>query len=108
MALQVFTASLLKEGLVAYLCMEGESCFWSTDLNKATVADEASLESLQAAAERSEKENIIIAPYAIDVIVTETGISAASKREQIRADGPTFRLPQSVRAIEITEGQHAA
>ncbi len=108
MALQVFTASLLKEGLVVYLCLEGDSAYWSTDLTKAATTDTASLDKLQVEADRAERENIVIAPYAIDVDVSGASVTPSTKREQIRANGPTFRLPQAAASAEIAEGLHAA
>ncbi|MEP3247081.1 MAG: DUF2849 domain-containing protein [Sneathiella sp.] len=108
MALQVFTASLLKEGLVVYLCLEGDNAYWSTELTKATTTDTASLDRLQAEADRAEQENIIIAPYAIDVDISSTGVTPSTKREQIRATGPTFRLPQAAASAGATAGLHAA
>ena len=96
MALQVYSASLLKEGLVAYLCLDTEGASWSTDLNKATTADdEASISLLQKAAERSENENIVVGSYAVDVQKTENGLEPLENREKIRAYGPTITLPQS-------------
>ncbi|MZR29035.1 DUF2849 domain-containing protein [Sneathiella litorea] len=94
MALQVYTASLLKEGLVAYLTLDNNLPSWTTDIHQATAAIDDSLEALKKAAEQSEQDNIVVAPYAIDVIKTDSGIIAATKREQIRATGPTIELPQ--------------
>lgn len=93
MALQVYTASLLKEGLVAYLCMEEENAYWSTDIRKAAAVGDDDIQKLKAAADRSERENIIVAPYAIDVDLTEQGLLPTTKREQIRANGPTIIMP---------------
>ncbi len=109
MTLQVYTASLLKEGLVAYLCLEGGNVYWSTDLNKAATADESSIDELKQQAERSEAENIVVGAYVVDVIKSEDGIIPASKREQIRAGGPTFRLPADASAAgSASQGLHAA
>ncbi|GEM_PF-2449505 len=109
MALQVYTASLLKEGFVAYLCLEGGNAYWSTDLNKAAAVDESSIDDLKQQAERSEAENIVVGAYAVDVIKSENGLVPASKREQIRAGGPTFRLPADASATgTASEGLHAA
>ncbi|MDF2367059.1 DUF2849 domain-containing protein [Sneathiella sp.] len=104
MALQVYTASLLKEGLVAYLALENGQPSWTSDIHQATVSEEDTLDALKQAAEQSEQENIIVAPYAIDVLKTEDGIVAATKREQIRAEGPTIELPQD----NLRESRQAA
>lgn len=93
MALQVYTASLLKEGLVAYLCLENGHAFWTTDLRKATARAADDIEALKIAAEQAEQDNIVIAPYAMDVIETAEGLAATTRREEIRASGPTFVLP---------------
>ena len=93
MALQVYTASLLREGLVAYLCLDNGRAFWTTDLRKATARSVDDIAALKSAAERAEQDNIVIAPYAMDVIETEDGLAATTRREQIRASGPTFVLP---------------
>ena len=95
MALQVFSGSLLKEGLVAYLCLDAEGVSWTTDLNKATAVEDEKLDHLKSEAERSERENIIIAPYAVAVIKTDKGLVPVDNREKIRAYGPTITLPQS-------------
>lgn len=95
MALQVYTASLLKEGLVAYLCLDEEGISWTTDVKKATAASEDQFETLKAAAERSEKENIVVGIYAVDVELTDAGLVPTENRERIRANGPTIRLPQN-------------
>lgn len=104
MALQVYTASLLKEGLVAYLALDNGRPSWTTDIHLATVSNDDALETLKSAAEQSEQDNIVVAPYAIDVFQTENGIVAATKREQIRAAGPTIALPQD----NIRESREAA
>ena len=94
MALQVYTASLLKEGLVAYLSLEEGSPSWTADIRQATAGHGELLDSLKAAAEKSAQDNLVVAPYAIEVLETDAGWMASTKREQIRAEGPTIRLPQ--------------
>lgn len=108
MALQIFTASLLKEGHVAYLCLEDNIAAWSTDLLKATTTDQVTLEELQAAADRSERENMVIAPYAIDVEADNSILTPTTKREKIRANGPTVVIPTSVRSQATDQNRHAA
>lgn len=95
MALQVYTASLLKEGFVAYLRLDDEGASWSTDLNKATAVQEEAFADLQKEAERSERENIVVGIYAVDVVQTDQGLEPIENREKIRANGPTITLPQS-------------
>jgi uncharacterized protein DUF2849 len=95
MALQVYTASLLKEGLVAYLCLDSEGASWTTDLNKATAVEDTNIDELRLAAERSDRENIVVGIYAVTVEKTPTGIVPVENREKIRANGPTITLPRS-------------
>jgi hypothetical protein len=94
MALQVYTASLLKEGLVAYLSLEDGLSSWTSDIRRATAGHGEMLDSLKLAAEQSEQDNLVVAPYAIEVLETDAGWMALTKREQIRAEGPTISLPQ--------------
>jgi len=95
MALQVYTASLLKEGLVAYLCLDDEGASWTTDLNKATAVEDSDIDQLRFAAERSDRENIVVGIYPVTVEKTQTGLAPLENREKIRANGPTIVLPQS-------------
>lgn len=108
MALQVYTASLLKEGLVAYLCMDDGDAYWSTDLGKAETVDLSNIDALKGEAERSEKENVIVAPYAIDVEISGSTITPLTKREQIRAFGPTITIPLSYSSVAASKDLHAA
>ncbi len=109
MTLQVLTASLLKEGLVAYLHKDGDVTTWTADIAEATAVSSNIISGLKAAAEESASQNIIIAPYVIDVVKTENGLQATDYREQIRAKGPTISLPRdsSVLSHEI-EARRAA
>ncbi|WP_169566013.1 DUF2849 domain-containing protein [Sneathiella limimaris] len=108
MALQVYSGSLLKEGLVAFLCLDDEGISWTTDLNKATAVEDDGLDALKEAAEKSERDNIIIAPYAVEVSRTETGLEPVENRERIRAYGPTIRLPQSAKSAPTSSGSRVA
>ena len=103
MAMQVYTASLLREGLVAYLCLENGISSWTSDIRQATADSEGQLDLLKTAAEQAERENIVVAPYAIDVLETENGWKAATKREQIRAEGPTIVLPKDSGAVRNSD-----
>jgi hypothetical protein len=106
---QVYTASLLKEGLVAYLCLEDGLPSWTAEIGRATATNHDTVEALKIAAEKSEQDNLVVAPYAIDVVNSGNGWIAATKREQIRASGPTIPLPQDSSAGAATrEGRQAA
>jgi Protein of unknown function (DUF2849) len=106
MAFQVITASLLKEGLVAYLCMDNDGASWTTDILKASSTETVAIEALQAEADRSDQQNIIVAAYAVDVEKTENGLVPVENRERIRANGPTVQLP--INAASAASGQQAA
>jgi len=109
MALQVYTASLLKEGLVAYLCLEEGAASWTSDIREATAGDGDALTTLKITAEKAEQNNLVIAPYAVDVLETDSGWKASTKREQIRAEGPTVSLPRDASTVSITAaGRQAA
>lgn len=100
MTFQVMTASLLKEGRVAYLQLDGNASRWTSDISNATAVALNDIARLEKAAQISESQNVVIAPYAIDVARTDTGLKAASRREQIRAAGPTVRLPRDSSALD--------
>ncbi len=108
MALQVYTASLLKEGLVAYLSLKDGVPSWTPDIREATADTADRLDSLKAAAESAEQDNIVVAPYVIDVLETENGWKAATKREQIRAEGPSFALPQDSSTVRSSDENRRA
>jgi len=93
MAYKVFTASLLKEGLVAYLSIRNDEISWTTDVNRATSTETVDETRLANEAERSEQENIVIGVYTIDVTRDGDSLLPTENRERIRANGPTIKLP---------------
>jgi hypothetical protein len=108
MVKQVYTASLLKEGLVAYLCLENGTPTWVSDIRQATAGADEELEFLKRAAEKAEQENLVVAPYAIDVAGEARDWNATTKREQIRSAGPTINLPRDRSPVSDSAGLQAA
>lgn len=87
--IKVVTANRLVDGDVVYLTEEGH---WSERLGDACLADDkARSDALMATAERAAAAHIVVAPYAIDVVVEEGAVRASRYRERIRASGPTIR-----------------
>ncbi len=93
MAYTVYTASLLKEGLVAYLSIRDGETSWTTDVNRATSTETVDDSILSTEAERSEQENIVVGVYSVEVTRDGDRLVPTENRERIRAGGPTVALP---------------
>lgn len=88
----VVTANDVLDGGVRYLRVAGSGCEWTEDIGAATTTgDAAERDALLAMAETSVRRNVVIAPYAIEVVCDGAGIAHRSTRERIRATGPTTR-----------------
>lgn len=89
MATKVVTGNRLNDGIVIYLNAAGG---WSERLTEARIADgdEAAAEILRLAEQREQTVRVV-APYLIDVVIENGLPRAESKREAIRATGPTVR-----------------
>ena len=90
---KIYTASLLKEGLVAYLSVRDGEAVWTTDLHRATSTEHVDEDVLKLEADRGESGNIIVGPYLVDVTSEEGRLIPVDNRERIRANGPTIKLP---------------
>ncbi len=96
--LQVVTANRLVEGDVVYLTGDGQ---WSERLNDACLAvDKQKTDSLMDIAERAVAAEIVVAPYAIDVMAEDGTVRALRYREHIRASGPTIRADLGKQAAQ--------
>jgi hypothetical protein len=85
---QMLTANRLRDGEVLYW-RAGD---WVLALADGEVfADPKAADAALAAAGRSVKENIVVAPYLFDVRVADGVIKPVKEREIIRAKGPTVR-----------------
>jgi Protein of unknown function (DUF2849) len=86
---QVITANRLADGVVIFADAEGG---WVEDFVRAVVyADAAATKAgLERAAEAAAR-NVLVEPYAIDVVLRNGHYVPKSLREAIRASGPTVR-----------------
>lgn len=88
MALQVITANRLVDGAAVYLSPEGG---WIQNIALAAVAEsEAEATALAAAGERAVADQVVVAPYLIEVERSAEGIRPKRYRERLRATGPSI------------------
>jgi hypothetical protein len=89
MTLKMVTANRLDDGVVVYLVSEGR---WVERCRDGTaVADDDAAAELLAAAERDVGRCLVIAPYLIDVALSDGAPRPLRYREVIRAAGPSVR-----------------
>ncbi len=89
MRLQAVTANRLLDGEVVYLTLARE---WSPLLDDCcVVADADAGAELLAAAAKSVQDRLVLDPYLFDIKVDDGAISPMSRREIIRAAGPSVR-----------------
>ncbi len=87
--LEVVTANRLDDGEVVYLTREGH---WSQWIGDACLAEgEQQTAALMVTADKAVAAHIVVAPYAIEVIVENGMVRARRYREHIRASGPSVR-----------------
>ncbi len=87
MALQVFTANRVRDGVVVFLSADGR---WSEAPEAGGVIGGAGMETrMLALADAAEEAAMVIAPYLIEVTETGGGVRPVSLRERIRAYGPS-------------------
>ncbi len=86
MALRVFTANRVTDGVVVYL---DEDDRWTESLGSvAVIADDEKLAAKTAVAEAAAAAAVVVDPYAIDVTDEGGEIRPVRYRERIRAYGP--------------------
>ena len=89
MILQAVTANRLLDGEVVYLTPARD---WSPLLDDCcVVADANAGADLLAAAARAVQDRLIVDPYLFEIKVESDAISPLSRREIIRAAGPSVR-----------------
>lgn len=89
MTLQAITANRLRDGQVVYL-REDDS--WSEHIQDSIVADTDELATtLLELGSRAVEQHIIVDPYLFAVSVENGAIRPLSRREEIRAAGPSVR-----------------
>ena len=84
------TANRLHDGAVVYLAADDD---WTRNVESGLAADFNATEQLLAVAEQAAQEQIIVAPYLIEVEVVANSIRPSRFREQIRAKGPSIFAP---------------
>jgi len=90
MTFQVLTANRLRDGQVVYLV---EDDTWSERLSDAIVADTDEMaKTLLALGARAAEQHVVVDPYLFAVSVENGRILPQSRRELIRAAGPSVRI----------------
>ena len=86
MALQIFTANRLTDGVVVYL---DEDDRWTENFGRVfVIADDEKLAKKTAAAQAAAEAAVVVDPYAIEVTDEGGEICPVRYRERIRAFGP--------------------
>ncbi len=94
---KVVTANMLLGGNVVYMAT-GSS--WDEKLaNALIIKNDDALTRLNKVAQEAVTSGIVVGPYAIAVKIGFAGPQPLSKREQIRATGPTIRADYSEQAV---------
>ena len=86
MSYQMITANRLKDGAVVYLDAHKE---WTRQVNQGEALKNATAESRMPIAQQAVDDQIVVAPYLIEVQIADDRITPIRYREIIRADGPT-------------------
>ena len=88
MSVKVLTANRLREGDVVYLGRRGR---WTAELAEAATAGDAEQEApLLALAEAAVAERLVVGPYLMTVALEDGRLRPLSRREHIRAAGPSI------------------
>ncbi|MEO5375445.1 MAG: DUF2849 domain-containing protein [Alphaproteobacteria bacterium] len=92
---RVVTANRLRDGVVVYLTGSGE---WTEDICGATATDDPDHQQrLAARAAADVSARVVVGPYAVPVAVEGSTPRPLSRRERIRAGGPTVGLGATLR-----------
>ncbi len=88
MTIQIATANRLADGAVVYATPTGG---WSDVIQDGYIAtDEDTAQALLETAERAVREQTVIGPYLIDMILGDGAMRPRRVREAIRANGPSI------------------
>lgn len=88
MTRKIITANTLTDGLSVFLSSDGH---WSSDITRSDIAEnESQADELRRRAEASERAQIVVGPYLIDVEENRNGLSPTRLRERIRVQGPSI------------------
>ena len=92
MTAQIVTANRLSDGLVVYLNRASGGAGWSERIESARIADDAAAaDGLLVRAEGPGQAVRVVDPYLIEVTNLGAVPQPVSRREAIRAQGPTVR-----------------
>jgi hypothetical protein len=101
MSNQMFTANRLGDGIVVFLRLNRKGWDWVEQIADASVARDAGTLDAMTAASEADARNVVVDPYAIDVIESAAGVKPAAIRERIRAFGPTAGLPEGAKHVPV-------
>jgi sulfite reductase (NADPH) hemoprotein beta-component len=89
MSAQILTANRLADGDVVYLTADGG---WSTSVDAARIADgKEAAAALEAIGAKGAADQVVVAPYLIEVGEDAGHVVPLRFRERIRAYGPSNR-----------------
>lgn len=84
----VITANRLADGAVVFL---GRALHWVATMQDALVLSSGDSAGALRKAQEDEARQLVVEPYAVDVLDADGAIIAKARREAIRALGPTVR-----------------
>jgi sulfite reductase (NADPH) hemoprotein beta-component len=88
--LKVISANDLADGTVVYFKSEGA---WTKEITQAkTFTSDDEIAAGLALAKADEKRDLIVDPFAVDVLSKDGHLEAVSLRNAIRANGPTIKF----------------
>ncbi len=87
---RMVTANRLHDGAVVYLAADKD---WTRNVESGLLAESDDTDKLLARADQAVQDQIVVAPYLIDVEVVANSIRPVRFREQIRAKGPSIFAP---------------
>ena len=86
MTLHLLTANRLSDGAVVYLEPSGG---WSHDIQRGLAVSSIKTAALEATGQLGVDNNVVVAPYLIEIEVSGGRHTPVRGRENIRANGPT-------------------
>lgn len=102
MALQIFTANRVSDGVVVFLSGDGR---WLEIPRPSGVIGGAAMKTrMTALAEAAEESAIVVAPYPIEVTDEDGEVRPVGLRERIRAYGPSTHPEFAKRAAIAGNG----
>jgi hypothetical protein len=102
MPAQSVTANRLTDGAVVWLTAAGD---WSISVRDAAAyPDESAAKAGLEKASADEARQLVVAFYAVDVVIEAAGPWPVKIRERIRASGPTVRTDLGRQAAAAVQG----